>query len=38
MFIVSQMHKEARKEANLTQEQLAERRDEKELYIENRKC
>ena len=33
MFIVSEMLKEARKEANLTQEQLAERADTKKSYI-----
>lgn len=33
MFIVSEMLKEARKEANLTQEQLAERAGTKKSYI-----
>lgn len=33
MFIISQMLKEARKEANLTQEQLAERSGTKKSYI-----
>ena len=33
MFIVSEMHKEARKEANLTQEQLAEKAGTKKSYI-----
>lgn len=33
MFIVSEMLKEARKEANLTQEQLAEKADTKKSYI-----
>ena len=33
MFIVSEMLKQARKEANLTQEQLAERAGTKKSYI-----
>ncbi|MFT7035219.1 MAG: DNA-binding XRE family transcriptional regulator [Cyclobacteriaceae bacterium] len=33
MFIVSEMLKEARKEANMTQEQLAERAGTKKSYI-----
>ena len=33
MFIVSEMLKEARKEANLTQEQLAEKSGTKKSYI-----
>lgn len=33
MFIVSEMLKEARREANLTQEQLAERAGTKKSYI-----
>ena len=33
MFIVSEMLKEARKESNLTQEQLAERSGTKKSYI-----
>ena len=33
MFIVSEMLKEARKEANLTQEQLAEKAGTKKSYI-----
>ncbi len=33
MFIVSEMLKEARKEANLTQEQLAEKTGTKKSYI-----
>ena len=33
MFIVSEMLKEARKDANLTQEQLAERAGTKKSYI-----
>lgn len=33
MFIISEMLKEARKEANLTQEQLAERSGTKKSYI-----
>ena len=33
MFIISEMLKEARKEANLTQEQLAERAGTKKSYI-----
>jgi len=33
MFIVSEMLKEARKESNLTQEQLAERTGTKKSYI-----
>ncbi len=33
MFIVSEMLKEARKEANLTQEQLAERAGTRKSYI-----
>ena len=40
-FVISEMLKEARKEANLTQEQLAERVGTKKSYIsrlENGKC
>ena len=33
MFIISEMLKEARKEANMTQEQLAERAGTKKSYI-----
>ena len=33
MFIISEMLKEARKEANITQEQLAERTGTKKSYI-----
>ena len=33
MFIISEMLKEARKEANLTQEQLAEKASTKKSYI-----
>ena len=33
MFIISQMLKEARKEANITQEQLAEKTGTKKSYI-----
>lgn len=33
MFIISQMLKEARKEANMTQEQLAEKTGTKKSYI-----
>jgi DNA-binding XRE family transcriptional regulator len=33
MFIISEMLKEARKEANLTQEQLAEKANTKKSYI-----
>jgi len=41
MFILSEMLKEARKEANMTQEQLAEKVGTKKSYIsrlENGKC
>ena len=41
MFIISEMLKEARKEANITQEQLAEKTGTKKSYIsrlENGKC
>ena len=36
MFIISEMLKEARKEANMTQEQLAEKnRNQKKLHFKN---
>ena len=38
MFIVSEMLKEARKAANLTQEQLAERAGTKKSYISKIEC